>query len=522
MEYTKFEKMFLDNWSSTNFNKWKEIDIREDFIAPLLNILGYSKDTTNDIIREQSLSLSKSFHRIGRKRVSIDYIPTVRLKQFWIIEAKPGNKKQMDYGDLLQAHLYARHPEVQANFIVLINGWEIRIYDALYSDSWEDPLLICKQEDCYSSFHKLKDMIGAQNMLEFQRQRILSIIKDSFEVEIDEKQVSLFKSEVNNVLRKSLSKVKDNANQLKLNAWKEAEKKEKEDIKKLKTDLLLVRMDIPTNRMFFPAKEYLRRIINSNMEEKENLIDKLVMKYRGRPHAIFRVQSLYIFVQLLKNNIDINSTNYVSSIKSSIEELALSNFKYWNRNKLSNALCHLDNTAFRLAKKLSVRIAMDSMKNHVQELNDLLSVEDQLKENHTVSRHMVGYINFLGENLWRLFCSSNKSEHIWNGIWLLETIEKIVMQIPKGKYPNNNSDLLFFESYGLGYDMLFMGTWDILQSDLELLKDFKINMEVINYASLSREEAISKIPKSIDSPKEWKPEKELLNELMSKFSLKNE
>ncbi|MDQ0415661.1 hypothetical protein J2S25_003888 [Mesobacillus stamsii] len=90
MKLNKLDELFLTNWISLNFKEWNESDIREDFIAPLLRIFGYSKGTVNDIIREKSLRLSKPFHRIGRKNVSIDYIPSVRLKSFWIIEAKPG------------------------------------------------------------------------------------------------------------------------------------------------------------------------------------------------------------------------------------------------------------------------------------------------------------------------------------------------------------------------------------------------------------------------------------------------
>src|SRR4051794_1182111 len=106
MIYSTLDEEFIRYWRSLDFHNWNEADIREEFIAPLLKNLGYSKKTVNDVIREKSLDLSTPYHRIGRKKISIDYIPTIRLKSFWIIEAKPGNIKEMDCGDLLQAHLY--------------------------------------------------------------------------------------------------------------------------------------------------------------------------------------------------------------------------------------------------------------------------------------------------------------------------------------------------------------------------------------------------------------------------------
>ena len=104
------ERQFTDFWKKIDFSEYNEMDIREEFIAPFLGVLGYSKNTINGIIREKSLELPEPFQRVGRKMIRIDYAPTIRLKSFWILEAKPGNIRQMDTGDLLQAYLYATHP----------------------------------------------------------------------------------------------------------------------------------------------------------------------------------------------------------------------------------------------------------------------------------------------------------------------------------------------------------------------------------------------------------------------------
>ncbi|MGI1659681.1 MAG: hypothetical protein ACRKFN_11930 [Desulfitobacterium sp.] len=514
METKGIDRLFLEQWKKLDFTEWNESDIREEFIAPLLIILGYSKGTINDVIREKTLNLTEAYHRIGRKRVSIDYIPTVRLKSFWIIEAKPGSKKRMDYGDLLQAHLYAIHPEIKVPFIMLTNGWEIRIYDAITVDSWENPLYICSQNDCFETFEGVKQITGAKQILSYQRKRVLDTIKDSFVVEIDDEQVRTFTREVNKVLQEASSIVSENARQLRITSWKKAEEKEKEHFRNMDIKLLLVHMDLPTDGRVVAAGEYLRRIIEADPTERNRLVDLLAMNYRARPHAIFRVLSTYILLGLLNQGIEVERSLYVASVKSAIEELVKANITYWAQSPISNALCHLDNVTLRLAKKIGIRIGMEPLTKLIEELKRVLEPEELLKENPSVSKHMVGYIGLLGESLWRKF-SRNLEEEIWQGIWLMQILEEEIDKIPIPKYPDGNSDLLFFESYGKGFDMLCVGTWDVLHDEIDTLRKTNISNEIINFASLSREEVINSIPRERQSPEGWQPNGNSIHQLIN-------
>lgn len=504
------EKLFLDRWCSLDFSDWNESDIREEFIAPLLRVLGYSKGTVNNVIREKSLRLAQPFHRIGRKRVTIDYIPTVRLKNFWIIEAKPGNKREMDYGDLLQAHLYAIHPEIQSRFIVLINGWEIRVYDSLTVNSWEEPLFICSQKDCHDTFPELKSMLGAKEMLTYVRQRVLTLLKDSFEVELDESKLKSFTSEINRLANDMLPIVRKNAREFQLAAWKEWTEKEREELRNKDIKLLLVNMDIPTDARPMIAEIFVERVLSANKKERKHMVELLAMTMRGRPHSVFRVLAVYVFVRLLEEGIEIERSIYVKSVKETLEELVKSNRTYWSSNPLSNALCHLDNTTLRLAKKLSLRLAMDGLTKLVNEQKRTLPFEDLLVERPSVARHMVSLIGLLAELLWRKVCNATNHHDIWEAIWHYEFIEEIIEKMPLKPYPDGDSDLLFFEYYGRGYDMLCLGTWDVLHSKLDVLKTFCVDETVINFASLTRDEAIASIPLSIPRPDGWTPKEKYL------------
>lgn len=520
MKLNKLDELFLTNWINLNFEEWNESDIREDFIAPLLRTLGYSKGTVNDIIREKSLRLSKPFHRIGRKNVSIDYIPSVRLKSFWIIEAKPGKAKEMNYGDLLQAHLYAIHPEVKAPFIVLCNGWEIRVYDALHVDSWDDAIYICRQENCFETFAELKGVLSADSMLHYQRKRILQVVKDTFSVEIDENQLAAFKNDVNRLVNESYPIVRENVRQLRISTWRKEEEKERKELEKLDLKLLFVRMDIPTHAHLTPAKEFLRRVKNGSQKEREHLIDHLLMNYRSRPHAIFRVQCCYILLTLLNDDIEVKPSTYVKSIKSAFEEVTLGNLKYFSHNPLSHALCHLDNTSLRLAKKLSLRFAMDQLAEKTKEFNQTLTTEERFTHKQTVARMMVRLIGLLGESLWREFCSLSSAEEIWDGIWSLEIIEKVIENFPSKGYPDGDSDLLFFESYGRGFDMLFMGTWDVIQGSAEVLISKEVSEEIVRYSNMDREEALSSIPPSKICSNDHMLDESMVKGLMNKYAIR--
>ena len=46
----------------------KEVDVREEIVAPLLLLLGYQRGTENDIRREEHLSYDRQF--LGRKKKS--------------------------------------------------------------------------------------------------------------------------------------------------------------------------------------------------------------------------------------------------------------------------------------------------------------------------------------------------------------------------------------------------------------------------------------------------------------------
>ncbi len=72
----------------------------------MLTILGYKKDSDYQVIREDNYKVEELYLNVGRERIKLDYIFNIRKRNFWIIEAKKGEKKEISKDDCSQAYLY--------------------------------------------------------------------------------------------------------------------------------------------------------------------------------------------------------------------------------------------------------------------------------------------------------------------------------------------------------------------------------------------------------------------------------
>jgi hypothetical protein len=110
-----------------NPNTWNEQDVREIVIRPLLDKLGYAKDSQNDILT--GYCLNHPYAKYGRKEIPVkafsDYILDVQGRR-WVLEAKPPVPITDD--DVDQSYSYAAHYEVRGLYFAISNGLELRVY----------------------------------------------------------------------------------------------------------------------------------------------------------------------------------------------------------------------------------------------------------------------------------------------------------------------------------------------------------------------------------------------------------
>lgn len=490
------QKDFLAKWKTMDFSEWNEMDVREEFIAPLLKILGYGKGTIHEVIREKNLNLKNAFSRVGRKRVQIDYIPSIRLKSFWIIEAKPGNKKEMDMGDFLQAHLYAIHPEIQARFIVLINGWEIRIYDAITAANWEDALFVFNKNSVEKDFLEIINVLGSRNMLRFLRSQITRQIENSFSVELDEGEVDRFFRELYSQQYELKEQVRKNAKEFRSAAWRNRNEDFAKYLMEASLKELLVLMDIPTNRTRDFSNEYYRRITEAEESERVYLLDELVKRHRSRNnHSIFYVHSLNVVLMLLHKGIELESSRHQNRVLDTFIEFAMFNINYGKSDEFMYARCLLDNVCTRIGYKLAITFNSAFVEEIIQEQKKDMHIEEILTDEPNIYDKMLPLINHTIELLWRKGLNSLKSEmDIYEYIETLKLYEGKVEESFNKVKEKNEGDLLWFESYGAGIDMLWMGTWDILQNSEILLVKVGANKEILDFIRLDREQVLNMLP----------------------------
>jgi hypothetical protein len=156
---------------------------------------------------------------------------------------------------------------------------------------------------------------------------------------------------------------------------------------------------------------------------------------------------------------------------------------------------------------------MEVVSKHINDLKQRLPVYDLIEQRPSIAREIVKLTGLHAEFLWRLFCGETNPSHIWEGIWMMEDSEKIIEKLPDKKYPDGDSDLLSFESYGRGYDLLFMGSWSFLNKNIELLTVKGTCSSILDFAKMNREEAISAIPKAKEKPNGYKYSEEIISRL---------
>lgn len=113
--------------------------VREAYITPLLGRLGYEAHKDYEVIRpgDDGSSFRLKYPPVEKgarkvKHYKPDYIPTVRKKAFWVIEAKSAKDvpHPFEVQYLVQGLQYCIHPEIQAKYLVVSTGVYSAVYDA--------------------------------------------------------------------------------------------------------------------------------------------------------------------------------------------------------------------------------------------------------------------------------------------------------------------------------------------------------------------------------------------------------
>ncbi len=145
---------------------YNEADVRFHVIDPIIRSLGYPGEDTYVNSEEK---LEYPYVHIGRrskKDLPLGF-PDYRVglkgaRGSFIIEAKAGNVP-ITSRDIEQAHSYAAHAQVGANYFILCNGSVISVYHTL-SGSEAAPISSIPLSEVNSRFHELENIFAPDNL----------------------------------------------------------------------------------------------------------------------------------------------------------------------------------------------------------------------------------------------------------------------------------------------------------------------------------------------------------------------
>lgn len=146
---------------------YKELEIRFHILDPIMRLLGYPGSDDVYLILEEQLEYPYShIGRRSKKDVPLgfsDYRAGVKgARGSFIVEAKAGNVP-ITAKEIEQAHSYAAHAQVGANYFVLCNGSALTVHETL-SGPQSDPIVKLPLSEVNTRFHELENILAPLNL----------------------------------------------------------------------------------------------------------------------------------------------------------------------------------------------------------------------------------------------------------------------------------------------------------------------------------------------------------------------
>jgi Type I restriction enzyme R protein N terminus (HSDR_N)/PQQ-like domain len=144
-----------------------EDDVREEFLTPLLRLLGYDH-ARGEIERGRYLDTPYKSGTKDQAQIVPDYLTFVDGNYYLAIDAKApansgdGSAVVTDREHVGQVHSYASHRVVRAPYFVISNGQSTAVYES-NSDSYQ-PVLLVTQDDIEERIGRLRELISKERL----------------------------------------------------------------------------------------------------------------------------------------------------------------------------------------------------------------------------------------------------------------------------------------------------------------------------------------------------------------------
>ena len=146
---------------------YNESEIRFHILDPIIRLLGYPGSDNVYLVLEEKLEYP--YIHIGRRSKKdqslgfSDYRAGVKgARGSFVVEAKAGNVP-ITAREIEQAHSYAAHAQVGANYFILCNGSTLTVHETL-SGPQSDPIVKLALSEVNTRFHELENILEPVNL----------------------------------------------------------------------------------------------------------------------------------------------------------------------------------------------------------------------------------------------------------------------------------------------------------------------------------------------------------------------
>lgn len=183
-------RQLLKQLEALDFTGRGEAFVESRFLTPLLECLGYEAHEDYEVVRhgDDGSAFKLQYPPVERGAIKVkhynpDYVPTIRKKLFWIIEAKSPKDITYPFDDryLVQGLQYCIHPEIQAKYLLVSNGRDSAVYDAhgavfLEKDIYE-PILEFSSAELEKRWPEVYELLSVEKL----RTRIEADLKTMYD-----------------------------------------------------------------------------------------------------------------------------------------------------------------------------------------------------------------------------------------------------------------------------------------------------------------------------------------------------
>lgn len=365
----------LKEIAKLNFDGRGESFVESSFIYPLLECLGYEQHKDYEVLvhgdDKSNFKLNYPPVERGAKKVkhyNPDYVPTIRKKSFWVIEAKSAKdvKIPFDYAYIVQGLQYCIHPEIQAEYLVITNGIDTCVYEpyraAFLEGNFYEPTFQFNNTEILDKWDDLYNFLSNEKVREKIEQLLIGHYEKLAESSLDENYPENLWKRIGLNRLKIKNEIKKHVNTLKVEKIDESIRNYQEIIEKLPASVILDQyFDMPLGSGKSESVHYIEKALK--VKECEEIFNELISQYEKS--SIFRKEHIFVALSTLYHN-----------AKSPLKE----EIKIWlinNSEKELNRFNRNETILLRLIRKILVISVYPEIRNKIDE--SLVSAPEIIK-----------------------------------------------------------------------------------------------------------------------------------------------